>query len=321
MDALPNIHKRILQSAGYGVRVGLKTSVFLIKIMIPVSLAVALLDWSGLLYYVARFLAPAMRLIGLPGEAALALVSGFLLTNYSAIAVITVLGLPVREATIVAIICLTAHNLIIETAVMRKAGSSAVKMVLLRLGMAFAAAWIYNLLLPGTLAPASYIPPPDVIAVWSTLPAALAAWGLATLALVVKMILLVIAILVTQRLMEEFHVAKFLARLFAPLMKGFGLPDSASFLWLVINLVGYAYGAAVIMEQVDGGKMKRQEADLFNHHAAMSHSIFEDTVLYGALGISLFWLTVPRFIMALAIVWLERFRRAAFRRSFRVGTV
>ena len=321
MDALPNIHQRISRSAGDGIRVGLRTAGFLIKIMIPVSLAVALLNWSGLLYYLARFLAPGMRLIGLPGEAALALVSGFLLTNYSAIAVITILGLPVREATIIAIICLTSHNLIIETAVMRKAGSNGVKMIFMRVGMALAAAWVFNRLLPGVPDPASFAPPPESIAVWATLPAALADWGLATLGLVVKMLLLVIAILVAQRLLEEFHVAELLARLFAPLMKLFGLPASASFLWLVINLVGYAYGAAVIMEQIEGGKMKRQEADLFNHHAAMSHSILEDTVLYGVLGISLFWLTVPRLVMALAVVWLERLRRAAFRHSFRVGTV
>ncbi len=321
MDEQPSIGRRIARSATSGVKTGLTTAIFLIKIMIPVSLAAALLDWSGLLYYAARFLAPAMRLIGLPGEAALALVSGFLLTNYSAIAVITVLGLPLREATIVAIVCLTAHNLIVETAVMRKAGSSALKMILLRLGMGFAAAWIFNLLLPGSPAPAAFTPPPETLADWPTLVPALTAWSLGTARLVLKILLLVMGILVAQRLLEEFHAAEALARLTAPLMKGFGLPDSASLLWLVINLVGYAYGAAIIMEQIEGGRMKRQEADLFNHHAAVSHSLLEDTILYGALGISLFWLTVPRLLMAVLVVWAERLRRTAFRRSFRVGTV
>lgn len=321
MEEQPSIGRRIARSAASGIKTGLSTAIFLIKIMIPVSLAAALLDWSGLLYYAARFLAPAMRLIGLPGEAALALVSGFLLTNYSAIAVITVLGLPLREASIVAIVCLTAHNLIVETAVMRKAGSSALKMILLRLGMGFAAAWIFNLLLPGSPAPAAFIPPPETLADWPTLIPALTAWGLGTARLVLKILLLVMAILTTQRLMEEFHAAEALARLAAPLMRGFGLPEAASLLWLVINLVGYAYGAAIIMEQVEGGKMKRQEADLFNHHAAVSHSLLEDTILYAALGIPVFWLTIPRLLMAVLVVWAERLRRTAFRRSFRVGTV
>lgn len=321
MEEQPSIDRRIARSVGSGMKTGISTAVFLIKIMVPVSLAVALLDWSGLLHYIARFLAPGMRLIGLPGEAALALVSGFLLTNYSSIAVITVLGLPLREASIVAIVCLTAHNLILETAVMRKAGSSGLKMVLLRIGMGLTAGWVFNLLLPGAPAPASFTPPPHALAVWSTLAPALVVWGQGTARLILKIIILVVVILVTQRLLEEFHAAGFLARLAAPFMKVFGLPDSASLLWLVINLVGYTYGAAVIMEQIEGGKIKRKEADLFNHHAAVSHSLLEDTILYAALGIPIFWLTVPRLVMAILVVWAERLRRTAFRRSFRVGTV
>ncbi len=284
-------------------------------------MAVCLLEWSGVLQIIARLLAPAMRLLGLPGEAAFALVSGFLLTNYSAIAVVTALGLPIREITIVAIICLTAHNLIVETAVMKKAGSRGIKMVFLRLGMGFLAGWAFNRLLPGAHGAAASAASQQALADFSALPEALLSWGVSTLRLVLKIILMVIAIMTVQRLLEEFRAADFLARVFSPVMRIFGLDHSVSLLWLVINLVGYSYGAAVIMEQIEGGKMKGREADLFNHHAAMSHSLLEDTVLYGAIGVPLFWITVPRLVMALAVVWLERLRRVLFRRSFRVGTV
>ena len=67
--------------------------------------------------------------------------------------------------------------------------------------------------------------------------------------------------------------------------------------------------------------MKPQEADLFNHHAAVCHSLMEDTVLFLAIGVPLFWITLPRLVLALLAVWLERARRRIFRRSFRVGTV
>jgi hypothetical protein len=75
------------------------------------------------------------------------------------------------------------------------------------------------------------------------------------------------------------------------------------------------------MERVKDGKMKPQEADLFNHHAALCHSLFEDTVLYAAIGTPVFWITVPRLVMALIVVWFERFRRQRFRKSFRAGTL
>jgi hypothetical protein len=135
------------------------------------------------------------------------------------------------------------------------------------------------------------------------------------------MSVIVVVIMIIQRALEEFRIMDLLSRALAPLMFVFGLPRSASFLWIVINAVGYGYGAGIIVAQVEDGKMKPQEGDLFNHHAALSHSLLEDTALYVALGIPLFWIVIPRIILALLVVWLEKLRRQVFRHSFRVGTV
>jgi spore maturation protein SpmB len=148
----------------------------------------------------------------------------------------------------------------------------------------------------------------------------LGAWSLSTVRLSLKIVLFVVAVMITQRLLEEFGVMDFLSRLLAPVIRLFGLPREASFLWIVINIVGYAYGAGIIEEQVRAGRMKQQDADLFNHHAGLCHSLLEDTALFLAVGVPLFWITVPRLILALLAVWLERVRRHFFRHSFRVGT-
>jgi hypothetical protein len=67
--------------------------------------------------------------------------------------------------------------------------------------------------------------------------------------------------------------------------------------------------------------MKPRDADLFNHHAGICHSLLEDTTLFLAVGIPFFWITLPRFLLALLVVWLERARRRFSRRTFRIGTV
>jgi spore maturation protein SpmB len=146
------------------------------------------------------------------------------------------------------------------------------------------------------------------------------AWAISTGLLALKIVAIVLSVMIVQRLLEEFKAMDFLSRIFAPIMRLFGLPGEASFLWIVINIVGYAYGAGIVESQVKDGKMKNQEADLFNHHASLCHSLFEDTTLFLAVGIPLFWITVPRFIMAFLAVWIERGRRRFLRRSFRVGT-
>ncbi len=317
-EAGPGIAGRIKSAVAGGIGSGLKTMLFLIKITVPVSLGVTLLQWSGLLLHLARFMAPLMSFLGLPGEAALVLISGMLLSNYSAIAVMGTLSLTMREVTILAIMALTAHNLIVETTVMKKTGSSAIKMVSMRIIWAFIMGFGFNLILPADKGGPVFTGS-SATAALAFLPM-LSAWGLSTLKLIAKIILLVLAIMIGQRLMEEFRITELLSRLAAPLMRVFGLPQSASFLWILINVVGYAYGAAIIMARVKDGKMKPQEADLVNHHACLCHSLFEDTVLYIAIGVPLFWITVPRLVLAIIVVWFERFRRQQFRKGFKVGT-
>ncbi len=309
---------RIRTSVKDGLASGLRTAWFLVRIMVPVSLAVTVLNWSGALPWAAGFLSPAMKLLGLPGEAALVLISAVFLNNYSAIAVIETLSLSMREITILAIMSLTAHNLIVETAVMKKSGSSALKMVVMRVGYAFIAGYVFNLILP-----ASATVVVQASAGGGAAPAflpMLSVWGLSTLRLVAKVVILVIGIMIGQRLMEAFHIMDFLSRITAPVMRIFGLSENSSFLWIVINVVGYSYGAAIIMDRVKDGKMKPQDADLFNHHASLCHSLLEDTALFLTIGVPIFWITVPRLLMALLVVWFERFRRQRFRRSFKVGT-
>jgi spore maturation protein SpmB len=146
------------------------------------------------------------------------------------------------------------------------------------------------------------------------------AWVLSMGELALKIVVIVLSVTIVQRLLEEFKVMDFLSRLFVPIMRFLGLPGEVSFLWIGINIVGYAYGAGIVEGQVKEGKMKSQEADLFNHHASLCHSLFEDTILFLAVGISLFWITVPRLVIAFLAVWIERGRRRFFRHSFRVGT-
>jgi hypothetical protein len=317
------------QQSSIGVRISIAvkdgfsgaigTTWFLLKIIVPVTLVVALLDWLGLLAWIAGFMAPAMGIVGLPGEAALVFVSSVFLNIYSAIAVALSMSLDMRMATILAIMCLTAHNLIIETTVMKKTGSSGLKMVFLRVGVAFIAAYAFNVFLPATLAAVSFSAMgngthPTILGLFS-------AWGVSTAKLALKIALIVLSVMIGQRLLEEFKAMAFLSRLLAPVMRLFGLPRDASFLWIVINVVGYAYGAGIIEEQVHDGRMKPQDADLFNHHAGLCHSLLEDSVLFVAVGVPLFWITVPRLVLAILAVWIERSRRRFFRRSFRVGTV
>jgi len=292
--------------------------------MVPVSLGVLVLDKFGLLGALARLINPLLHLIGLPGSAALVILSSMLLNIYSAIAVIGTLPLSGREITIIAVICLIAHNLIVESAIMRKTGSSAMRMALLPSSVGLFAGWLLNLLLPAGFGAALANGADTVARRESGLAAlidALLPWAQKTGLLLVKMAVIVAVLMVIQKLLEEFGFMEALGRVLSPFMRFIGLPSSTGFLLIVANLVGFAYGSAIMIERVESGKLTLSDGDLFNHHAGISHSLLEDTLLFMAISVPFFWLVVPRVILAIIVVWLERGRRILFRRSFRVGTI
>ncbi len=305
--------------AGKSLKRTIDTSWFLIKIMVPVSLLVTLLGWSGLLAKIAVVLRPLMRLLGLPGEAALVYISGALLNNYSSIAVMSSMNLSLRDATILAVMCLISHNLLVETAVMKSIGSSALKMALLRIGTAMVGGFLLNLILPASFAQIQLFSASATAnsAFWPTM----VSWALSTLKLTARIIVYILALMFAQTLLEQFNLMEWLSKWLGWLMRLFGLEPSMGFMWIVINIVGYAYGAGIIKAARDEGRMTLREGDLFNHHAAISHSLLEDTVLYAAISIPVLWLIVPRLALAVVVVWGERLRRYLFRRSLKAGVV
>ncbi|MDR0599781.1 MAG: transporter [Treponema sp.] len=320
---------RVCGCARDNIRPALSTIRFLLLIMLPVSFAVMVLENLGVLFYVSRAMNPVMGFLGLPGEAALAFLSSVLINIYSAIAVIETLSLSGKQLVILATMCLIAHNFFVEIIVMRKTGSHFRKILLLRLFNAFLAGWILHFIVPegaapavtGTLASGGLEMSPVIALNMGRLFSNLVPWLRDSFFLVLQIFVIVFAVMFLQRFLDEFGLMKKLGRAAAPVIGFFGLPANTAYVWIVANTVGVAYGAGVLMEEVKDGDLSRNDADLFNHHAAISHSQIEDTLLFVSLGVPYVWAALPRFILAIIAVWVERARKAIFRSSFRVKVV
>ncbi len=300
---LKDTSRRLSDPICRAVKPALKTAFWLLGIMIPISFAVTILQHWGILDAVARTLEPVCRFFGLRGEAALVLVTSALMNLYSGIAVIQSVPFTGREICIMALMGLLAHNLIVETAVQVKTGSSGWQMVCIRIGGAIIGGLFLNLVLPADDAvvmhgiESNHLPFTEVMQHWLT----------GTLSLTFKLICIVVSLNILQRILEEFGVLDILARRVAPLLKFMGLPTATSFLWIVANVVGLAYGAAILIEHRKTGKISAEDADLLNRHIALSHSLLEDTSLFLAIGVGLGWITLPRIALAIIVVRLTKF--------------
>jgi len=287
------------------IKPALKTAAWLISIIVPVSFAVTLLQNWGALDYIANRLEQVCWLFGLRGEAALVIVTTALMNIYSGIAVIQSIPFTVREICIMALMGLLAHNLIVETIVQIKTGSSGLRMVCLRLAGAAAGGLFLNWILPENNTVAIH----GVASVHLPFFELMQNWLTGTLWLTFKLICIVVALNILQRILDEFGAIDALSRRIVPLLRLMGLSANTAFLWIVANVVGLAYGAAVLIEHRKENKISVEDADLLNHHIALSHSLLEDTALYLAIGVGLGWITLPRIALAIIAVWIVRWLR------------
>jgi hypothetical protein len=137
----------VLRDLKLGVVSGLQTFWSLAKVMIPaygVTLALQQLGVIGWLSDVAR---PLMTALGLPGDAAVPLVVGYVLNIYAAVGSMQALDLSARQVTVLAIAILIGHNLVVEGAVLHKAGMNGFAFGALRVVAGLAAAVVANVLI------------------------------------------------------------------------------------------------------------------------------------------------------------------------------
>ena len=79
--------------------------------MIPISFAVCLMQYYGIIAWCAKWLNPLFCHIGLPGASSIAFLTGATATTYAALAVMMTMQLTLRQATIIAIMVLICHAL------------------------------------------------------------------------------------------------------------------------------------------------------------------------------------------------------------------
>jgi spore maturation protein SpmB len=298
-----SISKRVLKAILSALPKAKKTIWWLLKIILPISLAVSLLQYWGMITVIATLLAPVFSRIGLPGESAIVFITSFFLPLYAPIAVIATLSLNLREITILAIMCLISHNLFVETAVQKKTGSSALIMFSLRICTSFVAAFFLNLLLPEH--PGSALTAEKSV-FFSNYGDMLTNWLIGAGWLALKITLIVSGLMMLQSILKEFDILNFLSKVFAPLMRIMGLSGESSFLWFVAQTLGLGYGSAVMIEEVEQKEITPYNANLLNYHIAINHSLLEDTLLFVAIGVPAGWIIAPRFLFAVIVVWSVR---------------
>jgi len=288
---------RIKEGLQSGLRKGLNGFLWIMKILIPVSLFTALLAWTGWLGRLDFLLQPMMSILSLPAMATLPLLIGMLTGIYGGIAAMSVLPFSQDQMTLMAIFLLIAHNLIQEGIIQAKSGIHPLKATVFRLVAAtftvIAVAPFFDLT---TTMPEKTGYSPETS---QPMFQALQEWGLTTFNLSIKIFVIIMCILTLLEILKTLDLISPMVRVLNPLLKIMGLDQKVGFLWLTAVIFGVAYGGAVIVEEVKAGHLTKEELEELHLSIGINHALVEDPSLFLSLGLSPFWLWVPRVLVAI----------------------
>lgn len=290
----------------YGLKTGTQKGwhgfVWMLKIIVPISFLTVLLEYSGWINKINFILEPCMNLLSLSPIAALPLIVGMLTGIYGGIAAMAVLPLTTHEMTLIAIFLLISHNLIQEGIIQSQSGLKPFRATLFRLAASVVTVMIVSRFLGPE--PALVVAKGTPVAVQPAFIILMKNWLIATLYLSLKIFVIIMVIMILLEMMKIFNMIPHIVKVLSPLLKTMGLDQRAGILWLTAIVFGLAYGGAVIVEEAKEAYITKEQLEKLHLSIGINHSMIEDPALFLSLGLSAFWLWVPRLIVAIIAVRL-----------------
>jgi hypothetical protein len=288
-----------------GLYKGVRSLLRLAKFVLPTVFLLALLQHSPLFPLLATWLSPLTAPLGLPGNAALQLLTGLVINKFAGIAGLLLLPLSPAQFFTAAVFLALAHNVIMELLIVWQSRLPVVWLALLRTVIAYGAGVLTHVtllatgwlsaqplhLLQNTLSPAT-----DTTSLWRS-----ASWQSVHAMLTLAMYLLPLFLFL--ELLKQLYWMERLETLAAPLTRSLRLPPSLARALLSGLLLGVATGAGVIEQSLQEQQMQEQPAtrrDLWrlNVFLLLFHSLFEDTLMFAILPVPIFFIACTRFIVA-----------------------
>ncbi len=288
-------------SWGKGIKAGFHTTWLLGKIIFPVTFIITVLGYTPVLQKIIDIIAPVMKLLGLPGEAAVPLVLGNVLNLYAGIGAILSLDLTVKEVFIIAVMLSFSHNLFIESGVAMKVGVKLWVVLVVRLGLAFLSAIIINLVWSGGAEKAQY---------GFTQLESVQANGFSEIVLVAmekaafgvfQLAILVIPLMVAIQIMKDLNWMELISQKMGPVTRFLGMSENTSFTLLSGLTFGLAMGAGVMIQAVREDGVSRKDATLAIIFLVSCHAVVEDTLIFIPLGIPVLPLLLIRLTVAILL--------------------
>jgi spore maturation protein SpmB len=118
------------------------------------------------------------------------------------------------------------------------------------------------------------------------------------------MFLVLVGIFIILELGRRYGLMEKTLRAIGAATKFIGLKPESGMPWLAGNVFGIVFGAGVVIETAREGQLDSKQITLVATFLALCHGLFEDTAIFLVLGANMFWILVPRIVLAVAVTWV-----------------
>ncbi len=289
------IPKDIKEVISKSFKSSFKVAMMMIKVYIPVFLATTVLKQVGFFHFIAPLFAPLMKLLGLPGEAAIAVILGFM-DMFSGLATVAALGLTFRQVTILGVMIGIAHGLFVETAILMKLKMARLRIAFFRAILAITTGVMMNIFLPDNIKGA--ILNPYVGAAEFSWITTIKGMMLTCVQIIVVLFLITLA----YDLIMLWKGKKMITKRVSFIPRLFGLSENAFVPWVIGLFIGIAYAAGILFQLMEKHKLSHKDTCLTTMFLILSHAIIEDVMLFAVLGGNFWWIFGIRVGLAILIV-------------------
>jgi len=295
MKAVKDI-KEILKDTG-------STYFFLLKIMIPISIIIKILEDYGLIDIIGQNLSPAMGIVGLPGEFGLVMATAMIVNIYGALIVFFTLSIQytytVAQVTILACMMLIAHTLPIEARIAQKAGVRIWFTLFLRIFCAF----VFGIILHLLFSSLNLFQNPNIL-LWKpdTSEPNLCSWAIGQIGYYLMIFLIILSLMTLMKILKKTKIIDKLNNFLKPGMNFFGMSKNAAILPIIGMTLGLAYGGGLIVKESKSKLISKKDTFLSLSFMGLSHSLIEDTILTLTIGASIFGILFGRIFFTIIVM-------------------
>ncbi len=277
----------------------------LFKIMVPIIIAIKILEEFGFIDILSNALEPIMELVGLPGAMGLVWATTMVTSLYGGIVVFAALivdtPMTLAQVTVVSCMMLMAHSLPIELRVAQKVGVRIGFTLVLRVLMAIIFAYVMSKIYSAgqwLQQPVELLWTPEVTTLTLT------EWAVDQVMNLLLVFIIVLALVLVLDVLQRLKVIDWITYLIRPALKALGIGKEAETITLVGLTLGLSYGGALMIKEVEKGHVTAKEVLFSVSLLGLCHSLIEDTLLMMLISADLSGILFARLLFSFVIIYL-----------------